>query len=102
MRRMWVVSGIAATALSGLGLVTAQMAAANSPELVDGKDGMCRSTPFSVYCDQPRNPDGSWTRCVRKNASFPGFYEPATTICYTLRPGDLMPVGTAPDYIGAD
>jgi hypothetical protein len=73
----------------------------DSPELVDGKDGVCRPTPFSVFCDQPRNADGSWTRCVRRNPSYPGYYLHAVTTCATLRAGDPVPTGTTPDYIGS-
>jgi hypothetical protein len=83
-----------ATALGGTALV-------DSPELVDGPDGVCRPTPFSVFCDQPRNADGSWTRCVRRNPSYPGYYLHAVTTCSTLRSGDPVPTGTAPDYIGS-
>jgi len=79
--------------------VPAQAAPADSPELVDGKDGVCQHTPFSVFCDQPRNADGSWTRCVRRNPSYPGYYLPAVTNCSTLRSGNPVPTGTAPDYI---
>lgn len=104
MRRALAVVGIAVTGLFGPGLVTAPVAAADSPALVDGKDGVCRPTSInSVFCDQPRNADGSWTRCVRRNPTvLPQVYEPAVTNCYTLRTGDPVPVGTAPDYIGAN
>jgi hypothetical protein len=104
MRTMLVVAGIATIAIFGGGLVTAPVAAADSPELVDGRDGVCRPTAIhSVFCDQPRNADGSWMRCVRRNPTvLPGAYEPAVTNCYTLRTGDPVPKGTAPDYIGAN
>jgi hypothetical protein len=40
---------------------------------------------------------------VRRNPTvLPGAYEPAVTNCYTLRTGDPVPIGTAPDYIGAN
>jgi hypothetical protein len=75
--------------------IPAQAAPGDSPELVDGPDGVCRPTPFSVFCDHPRNTDGSWTRCVRRNPSYPGYYLHAITTCSTLRSGDPVPTGTA-------
>jgi hypothetical protein len=95
-----VVMAVGGALLAGLA-VPAQAAPVDSPELVDGKDGVCRPTPFSVFCDQPRNADGSWTRCVRRNPSYPGYYLHAVTTCSTLRSGDPVPTGTAPDYIGS-
>jgi hypothetical protein len=104
MRTMLVVAGIATTAILGGRSVTAPVTAADSPELVDGRDGVCRPTAIhSVFCDQPQDADGSWMRFVRRSPTvLPGAYEPAVTNCYRLRIGDPVPIGTPPDYIGAN